>query len=239
MKTTLLSRSFATLLAATILITGCRPEIDEVKERPDNIITTKPCQTLYRNIIDMFPEYKNNMDKAPALFSDTTEKRVILTKDSEVYLTFISEGAGYSNSFGYYTYNQSTTLQGKSEVKLEIIFPNVSDRILNQGDMLQLGTGKLPAGTVIGFFLVFQGWDHGAINWDKPVVLSDYALNAGGHQQHIFFKQKDCGDFVLAFEDQPLEDNSDFDFNDMIFTVSDNRDGNETVSFKMNDLSQL
>jgi hypothetical protein len=239
MKTNLLSRSLWVLLAATIIITGCRPEIEVVKERPDDIIATKPCKTLYRSIIDMFPEYKNNRDKQKVLFSDTTQKKVVLKRDTEVYITFISEGAGYSNSFGYYLYNKNTQLQNTSELDLKVVFPNVSDKILNQGDMIQLGVGKLPAGTVIGFFLVFQGWDHGTINWDKPVVLSDYNLNSNGQQQHIFFKQKDCGDFVLAFEDKPIGDNSDQDFNDMIFTVSDNRDENETISFETEGLPEL
>ena len=222
-----------------VVTLGCVPEDNEIKERPDDIIATKPCQTLYRSIIDMFPEYKNNQDKHQVLFSDTVLKQIVLTKESEVYITFISEGAGYSNSFGYYTYNKNTSIQSGSEVEKNIIFPNVSDRILNQGDMLKLGDGTFPAGTVIGFFLVFQGWDHGSINYDKPIVYTNYNLNAGAHQQHIFFKQKDCGDYVLAFEDQPLDDNADFDFNDMIFTVADNRDDLETTSFQLEDLPQM
>ena len=92
---------------------------------------------------------------------------------------------------------------------------------------------------MIGFFLVFQGWDHGSINYDKPIEYTNYNLNTGGHQQHIFFKQKDCGDYVLAFEDQPLDDNADFDFNDMIFTVSDNQNENETTSFELEGLPQM
>jgi hypothetical protein len=236
MKTNLLNRSLWVLLVVSIVATGCHPEV--VKERPDNIIATKPCQTLYRSIIDMFPEYKNNRDKQQALFSDTTQKKVVLTRDTEVYVTFISEGAGYSNTFGYYTYPESNPPQSINDLDLKVIFPNVSDNILNQGDMLRIGSGAIPSGTVVGFFLVFQGWDHGSINWDKPTILSDYQFNSGG-QQHIFFKQKDCGDFVLAFEDKPLDDNSDQDFNDMIFTVSDNRDENETVSFRMQNIPEL
>ncbi len=69
-------------------------------------------------------------------------------------------------------------------------------------------------------------------------MLTDYRFNSSG-QQHIFFKQKDCGDYVLAFEDQPINDNADQDFNDMIFTVSDNRDNNETTSFRRQELPEL
>jgi hypothetical protein len=236
MKTKLLNGSLLLLLITAIVATGCHP--DFVKERPDNIIATKPCQTLYRSIMDMFPEYKNNRDKQKTLFSDTTLKKVVLTRESEVYLTFISEGAGYSNTFGYYSYPESNPPQSLKDLDLHVVFPNVSDKILNQGDMLRLGSGAFPAGTVIGFFLVFQGWDHGEINWDKPTVLTDYRFNVAG-QQHIFFKQKDCGDYVLAFEDQPLNDNADQDFNDMIFTVSDNRDNHETVSFRKEGLPEL
>ena len=226
------------IILPIIVILGCVPD-DEIKERPDNIIATKPCQTLYRSIMDMFPEYKNNRDKHAPLFSDTVLKQVVLTKESDVYITFISEGAGYSNSFGYYTYNKNSNITSSSDFETNIIFPNVSDRILNQGDMLKLEGGPFPAGTVIGFFLVFQGWDHGSINYDNPIEYTNYNLNSGGHQQHIFFKQKDCGDYVLAFEDQPLDDNADFDYNDMIFTVSDNKDEYETTSFELKDLPQM
>jgi hypothetical protein len=224
------------LLIMAIVAAGCHP--DFIKERPDDIIATKPCQTLYRSIMDMFPEYKNNRDKQKVLFSDTTLKKVVLTRDTEVYLTFISEGAGYSNTFGYYSYPESNPPQSIQDLDLKVIFPNVSDKILNQGDMLRLGPGKFSAGTVIGFFLVFQGWDQGEINWNKPTVLTDYRFNSSG-QQHIFFKQEDCGDYVLAFEDQPINDHADQDFNDMIFTVSDNRDNHETSSFRMQDLPEL
>jgi hypothetical protein len=226
------------ILLSTMIL-GCVPDSDEVKERPDNIIATKPCSTLYRSIMDMFPEYKNNQDKQPILFSDDSQKQVVLTKESDVYLTFISEGAGYSNTFGYYTYDVGNPPQSKDDIKMEIIFPNVSDRILNQGDRLRLGDASFKAGTVIGFFLIFQGWDHGSINYDRTTIYTDHNLNPSGHQQHIFFKQKDCGDYVLAFEDQPLDDNSDFDFNDMIFTVSDNTDEHETVSFDTTNLPNL
>jgi Domain of unknown function (DUF4114) len=227
------------IVLAFIVVLGCVPDYDIVKERPDDIIDTKPCKTLYRSIIAMFPEYKNNRDTHKALFSDTVLKQIVLTKETDVYLTFIAEGAGYSNSFGYYTYNKNASIQNESEIEKNLIFPNVSDRILNQGDMLKLEGGPFPAGTVIGFFLVFQGWDQGSVNFDKPIAYTNYNLNAGGHQQHIFFKQKDCGDYVLAFEDQPLEDNADFDFNDMIFTVADNQDEHETSSFELKDLPQL
>ncbi len=96
MKTKLLNGSMLLLLIMAIACHGMSS--DFVKERPDDIIATKPCQTLYRSIMEMFPEYKNNRDKQKVLFSDTTLKKVVLTREAEVYLTFISEGAGYSNT---------------------------------------------------------------------------------------------------------------------------------------------
>ncbi|HYG19457.1 MAG TPA: DUF4114 domain-containing protein [Ohtaekwangia sp.] len=221
---------------ALITIVACTPEVERINELPENIIPSKPCQTLYRSIMDMFPEYKNNRTNNEGFFADTVQKKVVLTKDSEVYVTFISEGAGYSNTFGYYTYNANDVPQSGDDFKWEIIFPNVSDRILKQGDMVKIGTGEFSAGTVIGFFLIFQGWDHGTINYDKPAVFTDYHLNQSGQQQHIFFKQKDCGDIVLAFEDNPVIETGDFDLNDMIFTIHDNRDELETTSFDLQDV---
>ncbi|HEY4786249.1 MAG TPA: hypothetical protein VIH57_09370, partial [Bacteroidales bacterium] len=120
---------------------------------PPVIIPTTPCPTLYANVMAMLPEYQNNMDANPDLFASSANKRILLTKESEVYVTFIGEGAGWKNSFGYYTYDANNPPTKVSDIKKTILFPNVSGVNegggLNSGDMVQVGTGKFKAGTVI------------------------------------------------------------------------------------------
>jgi hypothetical protein len=228
-----------------VLLFGCNN--DEVKKRgkeahdevPDEIVPSKPCTTLYKSIMDMFFEHVNNQEKYPSLFASTAKKNIVLTKESEVYVTFISEGAGYENSLGYYTYDASKGPGSNSDLELHILFPHISQTVLTKGDMIQVGTGKFPKGTAIGFFLVIRGWENGYVNYDKTIHYTDYDFNIGHHQQHILFKEGTCGDVVMAFEDKPLESGSDYDFNDVIFTIQDNKDQLETVSFDLDNMVQF
>jgi len=207
-------------------------------EVPADVVPSKPCTTLYKSIMDMFVEFDNNQDKYPALFASTTQKNIVLTKESDVFVTFISEGAGFENSLGYYTYNADSKPGKSSKLDLHILFPHVSDAVLTEGAMVQAGLGKFPKGTVIGFFLVLHGWQNGYVDLDKPIHYTDIDYNPGSHQQHILFKEGTCGDIVMAFEDKSLDQGSDYDFNDIIFTVSDNNEQLETVSFDLNNVVQ-
>jgi hypothetical protein len=216
-----------------LLISGCSRESVRIKEIPDDIIHSKACPTLYGSIMEQFPEYKNNETNQELLFNTKAEKQVVLLQESEVYVSFISEGAGFSNTFGWYAYDSAAAPGSASEIKLNILFPVVSGMLLKQGDMLRLGNGKFKAGTVIGFFLIVGGWENKAINYNKLTLYTDHYLNPNGQQQHILFKQKDCGDVVLAFEDKVLGEGSDADFNDIIFTVTDNRKDLEVATFDL------
>jgi hypothetical protein len=190
---------------------------------PPEIIKTKPCATLYQRIIELFPEYVDNMSRYPALFSNDIQKVIKLTKESEVYVTFIEEGAGWKNAFGYYVYNEANPPQSIDQLQKHILFENVSKINdgggLVSGDMVKVGTGKFPAGTVIGFYL-----KNGNVVDGIYTHHTDTYLNINSHQQHLLFKEKNCGDIVMTFEDIDLDDHisyQDNDFNDIIFTISD------------------
>jgi hypothetical protein len=233
------------LFMLTLLLLGCSKDgnvkrgKEAHEEVPPEIIPSKPCTTLYKSIMDMFYEHQNNQNQYPQLFASSALKNIVLTKDSKVYVTFISEGAGFENSLGYYTYNENDGPGSNADLKLHILFPHISSSVLTKGDMLEVGTDKFPKGTVIGFFLVIRGWENGYVNLDKPIHFTDYNFNINHHQQHILFKEGTCGDIVMAFEDKPLDSGSDYDFNDVIFTVSDNDGQLETVSFDLTNMVQF
>jgi hypothetical protein len=193
---------------------------------PPDIIKTKPCSTLYSRIIELFPEGWNNKSRYPALFANNTLKVIKLTKETEVFVTFVEEEAGWKNSFGYYIYNEANPPQSVEGLQKSILFQNVSQIDegggLQTGDMLKVGNGKFPAGTVIGFYLVAQGWKNGNLVNGLYTHYTDTYLNTNSNQQHVLFKEKNCGDIVMAFEDISLTlGTSDNDFNDILFTISD------------------
>jgi hypothetical protein len=231
------------VLLISILV-SCRNDEEEIKDRgkephqevPDLIAPSKPCSTLYKSIMDMFYEHENNQTRHPELFATTAQKGIVLTHDSKVFITFISEGAGFANSLGYYTYDAAAGPGSASDLNIKILFPHVSDEVLAKGDMLQLGTEEFKAGTAIGFFLIIRGWENGFVNYRKNIHFTDYQFNINQSQQHILFKEGQCGDIVMAFEDKTVAEGSDLDYNDVIFTISDTNEQLETVNFKLENM---
>lgn len=209
-------------------------EKDIYQQVPDDIIDTLPCPTLYPRILELFPE---NVDiTKTALFSDSAQKKVELINDSEVYVTYLAEGAGYRNTVVWYSYSIYSPPTSASQLDLHVLFPDVSSDVLKPGNRLKLQDEKFPKGTVIGFALVINGWQ-GKVDLSKEKLYTDSYLNANKRQQHVLFEEKTCGALVLAFEDNMSEDDlSDADYNDIIFTVEDNNVNRENTSFNQKGL---
>ena len=198
-------------------------------QRPDNIIETEPCPTLYARILELFPE--NVEITQSALFSDSAQKKVELINDTDVYVTYLAEGAGYRNSIVWYSYSIYSPPTSASQLDLHILFPDVSSDVLTPGNRLKLQDEPFKKGTVIGFALIINGWQ-GKVDFDKMKLYTDYNLNANKRQQHILFQEKTCGALVLAFEDNiSMTDLDDADYNDIIFTVEDNNKNQLNTSF--------
>lgn len=223
--------------AAMLSLMFCSNE--GIKERPDDIEATGERAEIYQKIMAEFPEHKNIKNTQGALFEATAAKQVVLTGESPVFVTYISEGASYGNTFGWYSYNVNDKPEQRSDIELHVLFPHVSHRVLKQGDRLQIGDGNFPAGTVIGFFLIINGWGGGTIHYDRETFYTDYTLNTDAQQQHVLFKQKELGDIVLTFEDDLTSQQSDQDFNDIIFTVTDNKENKEVTKFDLTNVVSL
>jgi hypothetical protein len=219
------------LCAAVIISFASCERQGGIQERPDDIVATGERLALFQEIMADFPESKNVKTAKPELFEAATRKEIVLKNESDVYVTFISEGASLSNTFGWYSYQPASKPTSTSQIQMNILFPHVSKRILRQGDRLRLGESKFPAGTVIGFFLIIDGWEAGEIHYDRQTFFTDLALNPNGEQQHVLYKHKELGDIVLSFEDVLSSTASDKDFNDIIFTVTDNTNEEEVTNF--------
>jgi len=202
-------------------------EIDE--GIPDDIIPTKPCPTLIENIIAMFPENKDNRTDNSELFVDGNNLNLRLVKESPVYVTFIDEGAGWRNSLAYYTYDAANPPATVDDIELHLVFPNISKEgeggALTTGDRVQLGDSPFAENSVIGFCLIAQGWKNGATVDGIYQHYTNTEFNNNSDQQHVLFKEQNCKDLVLCFEDYQLPD-GDNDFNDIIFSITDNEEDN-------------
>jgi hypothetical protein len=223
-----------------LLSLACRDDerFREVPPVPTDIFKIDLCPTLLANATALFPESKNNQEKYTQLFADGAQKRIVLTKDANVYVSFVTEGASIGNVLGYYIYNSASTPGSSEDISKELVFPNIDKAYLAAGDSRQLGTAQLKAGTVIGFFLIVGGYRNGGVYFKKPTFYTDAGWNQDDARQHVLYQDQECGSIVIGFEDK-ISDTGDRDFNDIIFTVSDNVNDQETTSFDVQNVVAL
>jgi|GEM_PF-561955 len=206
--------------------------VDPVDPEP-----TVLCETLYDKLVDMFPEKQNIHEGDHAdLICEDLPGTLRLKEKAPVYVSFVHNGAGWDNSFGYYHYNVDSPPASPEEVQLNIILPDArhhEGKELEQGDRFRLGgpTIEFEENTVIGFFIVAKGWDPGDQKMVGGIhnVYTDRHFNKEEQQKHLLFLEEECGDIVLAMEDM-ISSSSDEDFNDMMVVVSngDDEHGNQT-----------
>ncbi len=187
-------------------------------------------QNLLDDVNASLPEYSRVPDVNPDFIASGTETNIVLTKKADVWVTFVSEGAGYRNALGYYTYklgNQPNTIQEISA--MTIILPNVSFNGsgggLASGNKVHLG--QFEANTVVAWFLVADGRNGSAVGNGRNVFYSDPEFNPEtnislrNHMVLLYDKSRE--QLLLSFEDIPRDNsNCDQDFNDAVFYASIN-----------------
>lgn len=191
--------------------------------KPDGLEEDKEvCSTLLPNIYqNVLPERQNAMTAHPEYFSNPV-KNLVIQEETDLYLTFIDEGAGFKNVLGYYTYDEGTVPTSEEMLDKIVIFPNASAQgsggELIRGNTMRL-LGTFQPGTVVGFFVIANGWRNGQITDGLYSQHTDITYNLSGRQQSIIFYDSTCNSTVIAFEDITVP-NGDNDFNDAIFEIT-------------------
>lgn len=167
--------------------------------------------------------------------------------DSELAVTFVTEGAGYKNSVGYYIYNTSnppTTID--HIIECYFIFPNSSLQgkggSLQTGDRIKLASEfsrsvsseglnivtptsyNFKSGSSVGFILYPNGWRNYGV---EKYIVPYTSFSAHNPERHYKLKyhtaclkipQTDI--LLLAFEDIMRERSAcDHDFNDCVLCL--------------------
>ena len=186
-------------------------------------------QSLLNDVNASLPERVKLTVSHPQYLKSDNEGDVILTKDADVWITFVSEGAGYMNAIGYYTYNAANPPADASKIaKHNIIFPNAS--LPGSGGSLQSGDkvflGRFTAGTGIGWFIVANGWNNTTVA-GQTIYYSEPSFNpestASLKQHTVLLADKVRNLNILGFEDlNRVTGGSDEDFNDALFYVTAN-----------------
>lgn len=223
-----------------LLMFACRDE-DVYKKTtpvPEDIFNVQLCPALLGNVITLFPESQDNQAKYSQLFSGSAQQRIVLTKDADVYVSFVTEAANIGNVLGYYIYDKSTTPASSEDIDKQLIFPNVDNSYLAEGDTRRLGATRLKAGTVIGFFLIVGGYRNDGVYFKRPTFYTDTNWNIDHTKQHVLYRENECSSIIVGFEDK-VSNVADRDYNDIIFMVSDNTSNEPTTSFDIQNVVSL
>jgi choice-of-anchor A domain-containing protein/uncharacterized repeat protein (TIGR01451 family) len=187
-------------------------------------------QSLLDRIKATIPEYVRLPQSHPEFLADTIQTNLYVLAESDVWVTFVFEGAGYKNALGFYTYNVNTPPQTVNDIAntMTLIFPNSSAE--NSGGGLVAGNkvklGRFPAGTVIGWFVVADGFRSPNVTQGNWINYSNRNLNWAPtpdlRQHNILLNDLNSGRIVLAFEDISRYRGGDQDFNDVVFYATSN-----------------
>lgn len=182
------------------------------------------------NIRGYLPERQRINLTRPDLVDGTYIHYAALKNRSEVFVSFLHEGAGQRNSLAFYTYNKNNPPTSPAAVtNLTIIYANSSFPGSGGGlnTLSRVRLGVFGADTVIGFAVIADGWDANTqtiqrnkpVFWDRPSFNPE--PNVALRQHTILLNEVSSGHFIMGMEDV---DNrySDYDFNDVIFAVSSN-----------------
>lgn len=200
---------------------------------PTNLLSPRDVvdANFLNDVNTTLPEFKPVPQYNAQYLATSNETNVVIKELSDVWVTFVHEGAGYRNVLGYYKYNLSKAPAKKENIDtVFIVLPNVSyvgsGGGLRSGDKVKIG--RFPANTGIGWVCISDGFRNGTItnnswNW---VFYSDPEFNpetSTTNRQHnvlIFDNTRDK--VILGFEDIKRDAGSDNDFNDAVYYVTSN-----------------
>lgn len=195
-------------------------------ESPGDDVSVETLEMISNSLPESYPVPDYN----PHYISSGYDTDLSITEEAEVYVTFVSEGAGYRNVLGFYTYdanNPPATVPAAEDIT--IIFPNAS--ALGSGGGLQVGDkvkiGTFPAGTGIGWVLLANAWSANYSTvmdgywkvYSNPDYNPEADVNLRNH--NVLLNDPDNERIILGFEDIRRDYSScDNDFNDAVFYIT-------------------
>lgn len=194
------------------------------------------------------PEGRDIRLNSQGLIPDSDSKTNLqLSATADVWVTFLSEGAGYRNSVGYFTYDLANPPTSRDQVQEKIVFVNASmPSPLDQASSTRQNTaylGSFPAGTGVGFFIVSDGYSPTGrtLNGTRTGGVKDnvssknvfYTLRALNPEatsaqnlnvhtvilREVSTSRPDYQLLVIGFEDINREQGGDHDFNDVVLGI--------------------
>ncbi|XOV94894.1 MAG: DUF4114 domain-containing protein [Bacteroidota bacterium] len=175
----------------------------------------------------LLPDGENLLQRNPGLYYGNNTHYLTLQQAGDVYLTFISEGADFKSTVGFFTFMGTPPSATYQITNGKIVFPNLSfagsGGGLARGNRVRLG--HFPAGTSIGLFLISNAFQYERVmTMGNETYYTDPSFNpepTNELKKHaVTLFDEATGNFVVLFEDFNRTGGSDHDFNDAIVMVS-------------------
>ncbi len=203
--------------------------------RPTNLVSPSDVisSQLLSFINSSLPETRPVPTYHPDFLNSDAETNINLTKAADVWVTFVSEGAGYYNTLGFYTFPTSTPPATQADIdSIHIILPNASlsgsGGTMHSGDKVLLG--HYSAGTSIGFVLLQNAWNPSskvvntsATKFFTKDYLNTTESNTSMRRHSVLLNDEQDNLLLQGFEDLNRSGGgSDEDFNDLMFYTTFN-----------------
>lgn len=203
--------------------------------KPASITNVLIEDALLKDINNSVFKYSREKSSDQAYLDSLEVGTLQIENASDIWVTFIHETAGFSNSFGYYTYKTS---EGRPAVitdqDITLMFPNASYEIgdkgaLNTGDSVFIG--NFEAGISLGFVVIANGWyagtgsnpigrvresGHQGLYYSENALNPEVEADARQHAAIVYHEGEEV--FILGMEDNK-HTATDYNFNDLIFAI--------------------
>lgn len=236
-------KNFTPLFIILLMLIGCKKEVKPVTRVVEFTSTTyktlgtydssgKPDYLLPRDTIssallsfinNTLPDGKDLRISNPELLTTKAIADIAMTQQSDVFITFVSHGGGYTNTFAFYTYPTTQPPASTKDIKIiTYVFPNSGHLSpLQPGDKVKIG--RFDPGTSIGFVLLQKAWDTTTNTLNNKVVhfCSNDVLNPEvdpNLKKHaVLINYTPEKKVLIGFEDvDRTYPSCDHDFNDLV-----------------------
>jgi hypothetical protein len=204
-----------------------------------NMLSPSTKAELLEKIAQRLPEGQpiGQNEDALAMLTDDQGANLFLSKAARVKVSYVSEGAGYRNSLGFFKFTTAALASVAKPSDDKIMFPDYSSNVLLYGDTVDLG--QFAAGDALGFTIAANGWRNSPAPGNVSSSQAESMIyrtikrfnpepDINNQRAHtILFKWEQKKMLVLAMEDLNRSNctprtagcNSDDDFNDVILAV--------------------
>ena len=192
--------------------------------KPDYLLPRDSISSALQTFIDTtLPDQIDLRISNPELLTTKAIADIALTVQSDVFITFVSQGCEFTNTFAFYTYPTNQPPASTKDIKIiTYVFPN-SGRLtpLLQGDKVKIG--RFDVGTSVGFVLLQKAWDTSTNTLNNKVVhfCSNDVLNPEvdpNLKKHaVLINYPSENKVLIGFEDMDRTNPyCDQDFNDLV-----------------------